>query len=240
MKGIIEALEISLADLRDVLFPRRCCVCEDPLCRDECDICSSCLEELPLTYFWDWVQNPAFERMVRYAPVEAAASLFFFREEAGYSHILHSIKYNGRKDLGRRVGRMLGEKLASSPSFAGIDAVAPVPLHPLRKWRRGYNQAEIIASAVAEAMGRPLLPDLLRRTRNTRTQTRLRGASKRTNVRGAFAIGRVPRMLFSDPDEKPHILLIDDVLTTGSTLGECAKTLMPHFRVSAASIAFVG
>lgn len=240
MKGIIEAFGNSAVDLRDILFPRRCCVCKDPLCTDEKDICTACLEDLPLTYFWDWAQNPAFERLVRHAPVEAAASLFFFREEAGYSHILHSIKYAGRKELGLYMGRMLGERLASSSCFAEIDAVVPVPLHPLRKWSRGYNQAEIIASAVAEAMGKPLRADLLYRKRRTRTQTKLHGQAKRSNVSGAFALRRLPEPLFSGTGSKPHILLIDDVLTTGSTLAECANTIMPHCKVSAASLAFVG
>lgn len=240
MKDLIEAMDISLADLRDVLFPRRCCVCENALSTDERDICQDCLEDLPLTYFWDWAQNPAFERMVRFAPVEAAASLFFFREEAGYNHIVHSIKYLGRKDLGKRMGQLLGERLASSRQFAAIDAVVPVPLHPLRRWKRGYNQAEVIASAVAEALGKPMLPGLLRRRRRTSTQTRLGSEAKRRNVQGAFALGALPPAAALPSDGKPHILLIDDVLTTGATLGECAKTMMPHFKVSAASLAFVG
>lgn len=239
MKGLMEVIRLTLADLRDVLFPRRCCVCDAPLSMDEEDICEDCLEDLPLTYFWDWAQNPAFERMVRFAPVEAAASLFFFREEAGYSHILHSIKYLGRKELGRRMGRRLGERLASSRQFADIDAVVPVPLHPLRRWKRGYNQAEIIAGAVAQAIGKPMLPDLLRRRRRTRTQTRLHGAAKRRNVHGAFAVSRLPGQA-CDEAMKLHILLIDDVMTTGATLGECAAALLPRFRVSVASLAFVG
>ena len=234
MKRLIEAISIWTKDLVDLLFPRRCCVCEGPLSTGENDICEDCLADLPLTYFWDWAQNPAFERMVRHAPVEAAASLFFFREEAGYNHILHSIKYLGRKELGRRMGRLLGEKLSSSRQFAGIDAVVPVPLHPLRRWKRGYNQAEIIAEEVARALGKPLLTDLLRRQRRTRTQTRLSGEAKARNVRGAFAPGKGVY-----PAVK-HILLIDDVLTTGATLGECAATLMPGFRISVASLAFVG
>ena len=189
--------------LRELFFPRRCLVCGGVLEQDEQDICSACLEELPLTYQWDIVQNAAFERLARRFEVEDAAALFFFGAESGYRKILYGIKYGGRRRLGWQMGYLLGTYLAGSRSlsgcrspagnvslsgnrslsgcrspagsrsFEGCQAVVPVPLHPLRRWKRGYNQAEDIARGVAAAMGLPLETALLRRRRHTRTQTRL-------------------------------------------------------------------
>ena len=226
--------------LRDLFFPRRCVVCGKCLQVDEKDLCPACREDLPLTYQWDIVQNRAFERLARRFEVEAAASLFFFGSESDYRKIIYGIKYGGRRALARRMGCLLGSYLAGSREFRHCQAVVPVPLHPLRRWRRGYNQAEEIAKGVAEAMRLPLVTHLLRRSRYTKTQTRLRGEAKTKNVQGAFRLnpGRVDAL---QQQGIRHLLLIDDVLTTGSTLAACATPLSAAgFRISCATLAFAG
>ena len=182
-------------------------------------------------------QNKSAQRE-RYA---YAAALFFYRAESDYSKITRCIKYQGRLEVGKHFGRLLGEKLAGSSLFSDVDAVVPVPLHWLRRWKRGYNQAEVIASGVAERLGIPMRPDILRRIRRTRTQTRLSIAEKRANVSGAFAIPAKPP---AEPTPFRHILLVDDVFTTGSTLHACFVALREVFpvsvRISVATLAFVG
>ena len=229
-----------LSGLRDLFFPRRCTVCGRYLDTDEQDLCTACLEDLPLTYQWDIVQNVAFERLARRFDVEAAAALFFFGSESDYRKIIYGIKYGGRRALARRMGRLLGSYLAGSREFRRCQAVVPVPLHPLRRWQRGYNQAEEIARGVAEAMGLPLETALLRRSRYTKTQTRLRGAAKTKNVQGAFRLNpqRVAKL---QSEGINHLLLIDDVLTTGSTLAASATPLLAEgFHISCATLAFAG
>lgn len=226
--------------LRDLFFPRRCVVCGKTLDGEEQDLCTDCLEELPLTYQWDIVQNAAFERLARRFEVEAAASLFFFGSESDYRKIIYGIKYGGRRALACRMGYLLGSYLAGSREFRRCQAVVPVPLHPLRCWKRGYNQAEAIAQGVAEALTLPLETHLLHRSRNTKTQTRLRDEAKTKNVQDAFRPdpGRVDNL---QQQGIRYLLLIDDVLTTGSTLAACADPLTAAgFRLSCATLAFAG
>ena len=170
-----------------------------------------------------------------------ATALFFYRAESDYSKITRCIKYQGRLEVGKHFGMLLGERLAGSSLFSDVDAVVPVPLHWLRRWKRGYNQAEVIASGVAECLGIPMRPDILRRVRRTRTQTRLSIAEKRANVSGAFAIPAKPP---AEPTPFRHILLVDDVFTTGSTLFACFQALRsifpPSVRISVATLGFVG
>lgn len=226
--------------LRELFFPRRCIVCGKFLDAEAEDLCGNCLEDLPLTYQWDIVQNVAFERLARRFDVEAAASLFFFGAESDYRKILYGIKYGGRRHLARQMGRLLGTYLADSRAFSRCQAVVPVPLHPLRRWRRGYNQAEDIARGVAEAFGLPLETALLRRRRYTKTQTRLRGTAKTKNVQGAFRLNPRRAAELQSAGIR-HLLLIDDVLTSGATLAACAAPLTAGgFRLSCATLAFAG
>ena len=241
MSGLFfQSLQESLRGLRDLFFPRKCMVCGRFQTTDEQDLCAACLEELPLTYQWDIVQNAAFERLARRFDVEAAAALFFFGAASDYRKIVYGLKYGGRRRLAVRMGYLLGSQLAGNREFRRCQAVVPVPLHPLRRWTRGYNQAEEIARGVAQAMGIPLEIRLLRRHRDTRTQPRLRGAAKAKNVRGAFSCD--PRRAAElQADGIRHLLLIDDVLTTGSTLAACAAPLSAAgFRISCATLAFAG
>ena len=241
MSGLFfQPFQSGIQGLRELFFPRRCVVCGRFLGIDEGDLCQDCLVGLPLTYQWDIGQNAAFERLAKRFDVEGAAAFLFFGSESDYRKILYAIKYGGRRKLGFRMGQLLGSLLAGSRMFDRCQAVVPVPLHPLRRWKRGYNQAEEIARGVAEAMGLPLETALLRRSRYTKTQTRLRGAAKTKNVQGAFRLNP-QRAAKLQSEGIRHLLLIDDVLTTGSTLAASATPLQAAgFHISCATLAFAG
>ncbi len=235
-----------LISFRDLFFPRRCTVCGCMLTTDETHLCGGCAEDLPLTRFWAWAENPAEERLWHRAGFVAAASLYFYRYSGGYANLVKEIKYGGNLRLGRHLGRMLGEHLRSCGRFDDVQAVVPVPLHPLRRWKRGYNQAEIIARGIAEglwpderdARSRRVETHLLQRRRYTRTQTKLHGGQKGRNVKKAFRMnGRAAARLASEGIR--HILIVDDVLTSGATISAAATPLMEHFLVSAATLGFV-
>ena len=235
-----QPFQSGIRGLRELFFPRRCVVCGRFLGMDEEDLCRECLTGLPMTYQWDIGQNAAFERLARRFEVEGAAAFLFFGSESDYRKILYAIKYGGRWQLGFWMGQLLGSHLAGSRMFSRCQAVVPVPLHPLRRWKRGYNQAEEIARGVAEAMGLLLETALLRRSRYTKTQTRLRGAAKTKNVQGAFRLDpqRAAELQSAGIN---HLLLIDDVLTTGSTLAASAAPLQAKgFHISCATLAFAG
>ena len=251
-----------LGRIVDFFLPRTCIICETVLFDDEEQLCRKCAGDIPHTYFWLLRNNPMadkFNALIQEDLVEAwkegdgalgrgesyayGAALFFYRSDSEYRKITQVIKYHGRVDVGRSFGLMLGKRLRSSALYADVDALVPVPLHWIRQWDRGYNQAEVIASGVAEAMGVPLRNDILRRCRHTKTQTRLDIDEKGRNVKGAFTVNE--RWLKSSATpEFCHILLIDDVFTTGSTLHSCFQALRsvfpPGVRISVATLAFVG
>jgi ComF family protein len=167
-----------------------------------------------------------------------ATALFFYDGESSYSHITHRLKYDGQLSVGRHFGRMLGDEVRLAPWLQDVDAIVPVPLHWCRRWRRGYNQAEIIAEAVSDVLEIPIYKDILTRHKYTKTQTLLDVNAKADNVRGAFTADK------TGDREIRHILLVDDVFTTGSTLLACFTALRevfpPSVRISIATLGFVG
>ena len=244
MKGrFITLLRESLSGLRDLFFTRTCAVCGGTPAPDGPAghlLCERCLGDIPLTYFWTYSENAALDTLASRCHVYNAAALFFYRHGSPYCEIVRQFKYGRRLSLGLWAARLLGEKLASAGLYSDVEAVVPVPLHWFKRWRRGFNQAEIIASGVAERLGGlSVVPHLMRRRRYTSTQTRKSVSSRRENVAGAFAISsrEVERLRAAGVK---HLLLVDDVLTTGSTLSECVRLLEPYFTVSVATLGFVG
>jgi ComF family protein len=268
MKGsILRGLKAAT----DILLPRQCITCGRKLLLNEKHLCIGCLADLPQTYFWTLSHNPMadkFNGVIQKTLEEGSSSdndcsteasdaaseschehyafasaLFFYHSEAEYRLIPYQIKYHGNISAGQYFGKMLGKRLASSEVFQDVDMVIPVPLHWTRKWKRGYNQAEVIASAVAESLGAPMRTDILKRCKRTSTQTKVEVEEKRKNVSGAFAAA-IPSAADISPDEVRHLLIVDDVFTTGSTLFACFVALRsvfpPSVRISVATLGFVG
>ena len=225
--------------LADLIFPRKCEICGRLLPMDVEYLCGDCLEDMPLTYYWDWPENPAEKKLWVRTYLHRVIPLFFYTRESQYITLIHKIKYRGNIRLGHCMGSLLGEKIKRA--LPDVDYIVPVPLHPLRKWRRGYNQAEVIARGVAEAMFGPsdasdrVLTDVLKRVRYTRTQTKRKMDDKWSNVANAFCLHTTKDL------SGKHILIIDDVLTTGATLEACAAILVEELgcRVSIATLAWV-
>lgn len=244
-----------LAACADLLMPRTCIVCGKKLLPDEKMLCLHCRMNLPLTHFWERTHNPMADRFndilqkrlekewspERYA---YACALFFYDSDGDYRHITQNIKYNGDIPAGKHFGRMLGSVMASCPHLEDISIVIPVPLHWRRKWKRGYNQAEVIAGGLACALGAEMKTDMLKRIRPTRSQTKLDVKGKEANVRDAFRAARTEGMAAPEGFSEGHFLLVDDVFTTGSTLLACFTALRavfpPSVRISVATLGFVG
>lgn len=249
-----------------MFLPRTCVVCGRHLTPDEDHLCLECLSDIPLTRFWTLERNPMADRFnasLTAAPEEPycyALALFNYNSESGWRHVTPALKYRGDLSVGRYFAGMLADRLALCPWLSDVDLVVPVPLHWRRCLQRGYNQAGIIAEVVAARMGAGLDARLLRRVRYSRSQTRTGVALKRENVSGAFAVRATSagaahpvqstawqqasrRGTGAGAPEPRHILLIDDVCTTGSTLGACHDALRGVFssdvRISAATLAFV-
>ena len=232
-----------IKNLFDLLYPRKCKVCGRILLSKEEHLCLHCLKDIPLTYYWDWEGNPAESILWGRTYVQWIVPLFFYRRESPYSQLLHRIKYKGDIKLAHYLGRMLGEYLKESKRIEAeeIDYLVPVPLHPRKKWKRGYNQAEEIAKGIGTALwgaayaNKRIVTDAIKRSRYTKTQTKIKVDSKWKNIEGAFALKRPERLIGK------QILLIDDVLTTGATVEACYEKLklISEIKVSVATLAYV-
>ena len=247
-------IEKLLTALGDLLMPRVCLACGRQLLPGEKHLCLSCMADLPLTHFCAMPRNPMADsfngRLLGdgSGAYQYAAALFFYGSGSGYDYIPQALKYDRNIPAGRYFARMLGAEIAGAGQFGDVDLVCCVPLHWTRRFKRGYNQAEIIAREVFREIrssrgtgGRELSfePALLKRVRRTRTQTRLSVEAKKDNVAGAFRV-RKSRLRGLAP---LHILLLDDVYTTGSTLASCCAALRevfgPMIRISIATLAYV-
>ena len=237
--AVLCGLRRALAGLRDLFFVRSCAVCGKPLAEGEKHLCRDCIDDIPLTYFWNYSENAAMDRLAGLCHVYNAASLFFYRHDSGYCEIVRRCKYGGDASLGFWAGAMLGGHMASGGLFAGVQVIVPVPLHPLKRYRRGFNQSEVIARGIASCLpGVRVETRLLRRRRYTATQTRKTVAERKVNVAGAFRVRRKALERLRAAGIR-HILVVDDVLTTGSTISACVRVLEGHFTVSAATLGFV-
>ncbi|MBC8144601.1 MAG: ComF family protein [bacterium] len=220
-------------DLLDVLAPRLCPACEGLLHESEigyCDACRASLEPAPFPrdLFQELVGALGRDELA----LTSVGALYSFTQDGPVQQLVHAVKYLGCYDLGVSLGCELGNALSAFAEFDRIDAVVPVPLHSARRRERGYNQAEAIARGVAQSRTLDLLPDAMTRAKHTRSQTRLGADQRVANVRQAF------RVVAGDVDSR-HILLCDDVCTTGATLNACAEALLAQgaHSVAAATVA---
>lgn len=247
-------IKTYLAAIADLALPRVCIVCGCGLMPREKHLCLTCLADLPETHFASMSHNPMSERLNE--KIEShrlkrglegpesysfAAALFYYKSGSGYDRITQELKYSRNFGAGRYFSGILGERLGSSSLFSDVDFIIPVPLHWTRHWKRGYNQAEVIAREISSRIGAVCLPKALLRCQRTSTQTLLDREAKARNVSGAFVVNPADVKRLSGAR---HILLIDDVFTTGATLSEChialRSILGASVRISAATLAFVG
>lgn len=206
-------------DLLSLLFPNLCCGCGSHLYKGEEEICTGCLYRLPYTDYHLFPENKAAKQLWGRVHCNAVMSLLYFRKGAVVQNLIHHLKYRGRKELGIKLGNMMGEKLMLAPSYTGIDLIVPVPLHPGRERRRGYNQSRCIAEGIASVLNVPVNHKGLLRTGPTKSQTTKGRYDRFRNMQFAFTISDAAQ--FKDR----HILLVDDVMTTGATLEACCIAL---------------
>lgn len=218
MSALLRTLDLPHA-LGSLFFPHRCPGCGEPLQGRKESICPECLARFPETGFATQPDNPVERLFWGRVPLDAAASRFYFTRSSALQGALHALKYRGDMAMGTLLGRLLGRSLAESGRFDGMDALVPMPLHPRKQRLRGYNQAEVIARGVSDVTGIAVVPDALTRSRHTDSQTRKSRLERWRNVSEAFHL--------TDPIalHDRRLLLIDDVVTTGSSLEACASLI---------------
>lgn len=221
-------------DFISLLFPRLCYGCGNHLLRNELLICTECYVVIPRTNYHLDKDNPVARLFWGRCMIEKAAAFSFYNKGSRIRNLIHNLKYKGVRDLGYEMGRIYALSLYNSDFCADIDLIIPVPLHPLKKRRRGYNQSDLIAMGISEVTGIPVDNTSLTRTSVTTTQTKRSRYDRWTNVEGVFSI--------CNPDiiRGKYILLVDDVITTGSTIESCANELLKieGVKVSVIALAF--
>jgi len=209
----------SFSDLGESLlglfYPRLCPACAEVLYGNENILCLKCMSEFPRTGFHLDPENDMARLFWGRVMMENAAAFFYYQRGSRFQNLIHELKYYNQKQLGIDMGRWFGRELTDTP-FRRADVIHPVPLHAAKMKKRGYNQSEQVAHGLSEALGIPLETTLIERVINTDTQTRKTKYERWSNVEGIFRVTKPDKL------KNRHVLLVDDVVTTGSTLEACA------------------
>jgi ComF family protein len=215
-----------------LLYPQLCEACSRPLLGTEHVLCTACSIQLPKTEYHHIQDNDTALRLAGRIPFQHATSFAWFTNDGLLQHLLHGLKYAGKKEIGIYLGTQFGIDLAACPWSAEIDAIIPVPLAPKKEAARGYNQSTLIATGLSRQLRVPVHSNVLLRTRNTESQTSKSRSERLENMKDAFLVQNTHLL------ENKHVLIIDDVLTTGATIEACAIALktVPGIKVSICSI----
>lgn len=221
-------------DLSGLFYPELCEACDDLLIPGEKIFCTHCMATLPHTGFHMVQDNPVARQFWGKIPLSQAAACWHFHKGGRVQRLLHRLKYEHKPEIGVRSGELYGQQLLQSQEFRKINLILPVPLHPEKLKIRGYNQAQSFAEGLSRSMGVDLRNDILLRGIHTATQTRKSRFARFLNVSSAFLLSDAASLV------NRNVLLVDDVITTGSTLEACALKLLQAsgISISVAAIAY--
>ena len=213
------ALKEFILGVTDMAWPHCCSICGRTLTETQMRICLDCMYELPSIAHHSFKDNRTIERLMGRIAFENAASGFRYEKDSKIQKAIELLKYKGEKEVGYQLAKMAAHKLHESGFFETVDYLIPVPLHRSRLKKRGYNQSEWIAKGLAEVSELEIRTDILKRIKYNPTQTTKNIWKRWENAQGLFELGNTTLC-----DEK-HILLVDDVLTSGSTMEACCHVL---------------
>jgi ComF family protein len=202
------------------LFPHVCEGCGTDVLATEHFLCLKCLADLPKTEFQFYPNNPVEKIFWGRLPIASATAYCYFTKGSTMQHLMHQLKYKGNKEIGVYLGRLMGHALADANRFRYVDALVPLPLFSAKEKKRGYNQAAALCEGMAEAMNKPVWKDVVVRTVHTESQTKKNRTERWQNMEGRFELVKPEKI------EGAHVLLVDDVVTTGATLESCGLALL--------------
>ncbi|CAM4126124.1 comF family protein [Pedobacter westerhofensis] len=220
-------------DFFNLIFPDLCNACGQQLYHGEQQICTACLYDLPYTDFHVYAENAVAKLFYGRIRCQWAMAMLYFRKGTKAQRLVHQLKYRSQPDLGFRLGALLGEKLAVQPGEKP-DLIIPVPLHPKKERSRGYNQSRMIADGISSVLHIPVGSTQLNRLRATGTQTKRNRYDRYQNMQSVFSLAGTAEL------RGKHVLLVDDVITTGATLEACGQVLLEGgvAKLSIAALAF--
>ncbi len=218
--------------LIQLLYPEICAACGEPIHPGDDTVCHLCFSKMAFCPYKPGHTHPVEKIFWGRSRIEAATSLLVFSKHGIAQQLLHRLKYKGDQEVGIYLGKLLGYRIAENPGIRDADCLVPVPLFDKKKQARGYNQSEVLSNGIAESLQKPLLTNYLKRVENNSTQTKKGRLERVENVSKAFDLADI------EIPKGQHVLLIDDVITTGSTLEACINLLAPFHKVSVATVAY--
>ncbi|NLP57643.1 ComF family protein [Lutibacter sp. B1] len=223
-----------IGDIFNLFYPDVCLCCNEYLTENESDICITCRHDLPLTNFSFEKDNLVEKTFYGRIPVENATALFYYLKKGKIQQLIHQLKYKKHQEIGVFIGDWLGDEMNESNRFNTIDCIIPVPLHSKKLKKRGYNQVTSFGKSLSEKLNIPYFENILVRISSTKTQTKKLRFERWKNVEELFSVENNSTL------ENKHILLIDDVITTGATLEACYKALsnIKNLKISIACMAY--
>jgi ComF family protein len=229
----VHSLKNILSDTIHLFYPHICTGCGSDLLGPENLLCLKCISDLPTTNFALYANNPVEKIFWGRIPLTAAHSEYYFSKNSLIQQLIHQLKYKGNIGIGLYLGELMGRSLMESNRFDTVDALIPLPLYPDKERKRGYNQAAIICDGMSSVMNIPVIKNHVLRQRYTDTQTKKHRIERWENVAGSFTC-TIPGRLAGK-----HLLLVDDVVTTGATLEACGSTIdaIKNVQLSIATLA---
>lgn len=229
-------IQQGIEALLHLAFPHLCEGCGNDMNDREALICIRCHARLPRTNFQQYPSNPVERLFWGRLPLLHATAQYYFSKASMMQQLMHEIKYRGNRELAIYLGTLIGTQLASSPNFSSVDALVPLPLFAQRERQRGYNQASLLCKGIAAVMQVPVGEQWIIRTSASESQTSKGRVDRWLNMEGRFSL--------QDPEaaKNKHLLLVDDVITTGATLEACGRELLkaPGARLSVAALCVAG
>jgi ComF family protein len=223
-----------LEDLLHLLFPHNCSGCGIEVVNNEDLLCAHCLTQLPVTNFLSNPNNPVEKIFYGRLPVEHAGCAYYFNKDSLLQHLIIQLKYKGNRQAGIYLGRLLGSALARARRFDDVDLMIPLPLNEKKLFKRGYNQTSLLCKGITEAWNKPVMENAITRLLFTETQTHKDRVSRWQTMEGVFTATNASTLM------NKHILLVDDVITTGGTLEACGSSILqiPGVKLSIATLAY--
>ncbi len=220
--------------LLHLAFPHICVGCGSDLLQKDQLLCLHCLDSLPLTSFAAHGNNPVEKLFWGRMSLTYGTAQYYFTKESLMQRLMHQVKYRANKELGLYLGRMMGNQLKNSNRFLHVDALVPLPLFPIKERKRGYNQAAVLCEGIAEVLQKPILHKVVIRTVHTESQTKMNRIQRWENMKDHF------RLVDEDAIKGKHVLLVDDVITTGATLEACGTEILKatNTQLSIATLCF--